>query len=156
MTPFSIVPLGIRDINSVYHLEQDVFPLDAYPYLDLAIMLLTPGMRNLKAVNPANEFLGFIAVADVWMRPDLRPAWVITLGVGRNYQNQGIGGQLLREAESQIRARQIRLTVRRSNTAAIHLYDRSGYIHLQTHPAYYRNGEDGLIMQKHVNHTDGV
>ena len=151
MTPFFVVPLQFRDIHSIYHLEQDIFPLDAYPYLDLAVMLLTPGMRNLKAIDPNNEFLGFIAVADVWFRPDTRPAWVITLGVMRAFQNQGIGGQLLREAELQLKANHIRLTVRRSNTPAIHLYERSEYLHVKTHPAYYRNGEDGLIMEKNLN-----
>ena len=154
MTPFSVVPLTIRDIRHVYRLEQDIFPLDAYPYPDLALMLLTPGMRNFKAINAIHEILGFIAVADVWVRPESRPAWVFTLGVARAYQNQGIGRELLRVVESHLSANRIRLTVRCSNAPAIHLYDRTGYRTVQTYHAYYRDGEDGLIIEKQPQNAD--
>jgi ribosomal protein S18 acetylase RimI-like enzyme len=38
--------------------------------------------------------------------------------------------------------------VRSGNRRAIALYERLGYRWCGTHRGYYRNGEDGLIMQK--------
>jgi ribosomal-protein-alanine N-acetyltransferase len=143
---YSIQPLRLADIQPVYQLEQEIFPQDAYPYLDLAFLLATPGMVNVKAVNPANEFMGFIAVADVWL--PWRPAWIITLGVAKRFQNQGLGHTLLLESEKWLRARRIRLTVRRGNAPAIHLYQKVGYTTLTIHRGYYRDGEDGLVMEK--------
>lgn len=143
---YAIVPLTWRDLRRVYRLEQEIFPKDAYPYLDLAFLLLTPGMVNLKAQSADGEFRGFIAVGDSWLPG--RPAWIITIGVARAQQNRGIGRALLLAIEDRLRARRVRLTVRKSNAPAIHLYTALGYHMLMTHPRYYNDGEDGVVMEK--------
>lgn len=147
MASFTICPAClIRDLREIYQLERDIFPQDAYPYPDLALLLLLPYMVNLKAVDESGKLLGFIAFENAYF--PWSTAWVVTLGVGRAYQNQGVGGALLAAIEPRRRANRIRLTVRRGNTPAIHLYKKHGYQHLKLQPRYYRDGEDGLVMEK--------
>lgn len=149
---FDLRPLRLTDIRAVYSLEREIFPKDAYTYPDLVVLLLTPGMVNLKAVDGGGSFLGFVAVADVWL--PLRPAWIITLGVAQSVQNRGIGGALLSAAESRLRAGRVRLTVRKSNVSAIHLYEKSGYRLDHVEYRYYTDGEDGLVMEKTLSASD--
>ena len=145
----SIKPLRWRDIGAVYRLEQDIFPKDAYPYVDLAFLYLMPQVTNFKAVDAHGTLLGFIAVAEAWLPG--RPAWVITLGVQKNAQRQGIASHLLDAGEQVLRARRLRLTVRAGNQAAINLYEKAGYALVYSHQRYYRDGEDGLVMEKTIN-----
>jgi len=42
----------------------------------------------------------------------------------------------------------IKLTVRRSNIPAIKLYEKLGYYQVDIWSKYYRNGEDGLVLEK--------
>ena len=144
----SLEPLRWRDIRAVYQLEQDIFPKDAYPYFDLAFLYLLPHVTNIKACDESGALLGFISVADAWFPG--RPAWVITVGVNRHFQRQGIATRLLQAAERVLRARRLRLTVRAGNRAAINLYEKMGYTLVYSHQRYYRDGEDGLVMEKTI------
>lgn len=143
--PFSIIPAVWPDLGAIYRLEQSIFPQDAYPYADLLILLSTPGMINLKAITADKSVIGFVAFTGSGLR--LRPAWIITVGVARAWQNQGVGSALMAAIHSRSRAKRIRLTVRVGNAPAIHLYEKLGYQHIKRHKSYYRNGEDGLIME---------
>ena len=42
----------LRDLRALYRLERLIFPRDAYPYFDLALLFLTPGVINLKIAAP--------------------------------------------------------------------------------------------------------
>lgn len=142
----SVRGASIFDIPAVYQLERQVFPFDAYPYLDLSLLFLIPNMVNLKAVNIANDLIGYVCGARAWL--PFRPGWIVTLAVASDYQRQGIGQQLLAECETRLASSRVRLTVRKTNDPAIQLYEKSGYTHIATKSRYYHNGEDGLIMQK--------
>lgn len=133
------------DLRAVYLLERQIFPKDAYPYPDLAILFLTPGVVNLKAVNDQEKLIGYACGTRGWL--PFQPSWVITLGVATAYQNQGVGRKLLRACEERLAPNRVLLTVRISNTPAIHLYESAGYEIIETKRFYYRDGEDGLIME---------
>jgi ribosomal-protein-alanine N-acetyltransferase len=141
-------PLTLWDIRPLYRLERLIFPLDAYPYLDLALLLMMPRMVNLKAVDEQGCLVGMIAVGDVWWPAN--PAWVLTLGVHPQYQSQGLGRHLMQTAEGQLRAKRLRLTVRRGNAAARHLYHSLGYVTLHEQSGYYGDGETGIVMEKRL------
>lgn len=141
-----ILPISWHDLGPLYRLEQAIFPQDAYSYLDLAIVLVMPGMVNRKIVTSGGTLMGFILVADSWL--PWSAAWIITIGVAELYQNQGLGRHLLRTIEPLVRASRLRLTVREGNTPARHLYDVMGYTICRVHPAYYRDGENGVVMEK--------
>lgn len=144
--PIEILAASLRDVHAIHRLEKEIFLYDAYPHLDLAFLFLTPGEVNLKAVNGAGQLVGFVTGSRSWFRS--LPAWIVTLGVASSYQRQGIGRGLLLACEDRLARRRVRLTVRKSNFAAIRLYEQCGYQHLYTKPHYYRNGEDGLVMEK--------
>jgi ribosomal protein S18 acetylase RimI-like enzyme len=40
--------------------------------------------------------------------------------------------------------------VRAGNQAAINLYEKAGYRLVYSHQRYYRDGEDGLVMEKAI------
>jgi hypothetical protein len=44
----------------------------------------------------------------------------------------------------------VKLTVRRNNLEAFHLYEKMGYQQVDIWSHYYRNGEDGLVLEKHL------
>jgi ribosomal protein S18 acetylase RimI-like enzyme len=55
---------------------------------------------------------------------------------------------LLRRCEVELAAQELRLALRRTNEGALGLYLSEGYRQIEVWPAYYRDGEDGLIMGK--------
>jgi ribosomal protein S18 acetylase RimI-like enzyme len=74
--------------------------------------------------------------------------WIASLAVHPTLQRRGVGRLLLAACEQALAMPRIRLTLRRSNERARHLYDRAGYVLTDVWQRYYRNGEDGLVMEK--------
>lgn len=141
-----IVKTSITDLNALRNLEKTCFPLDAWPLLDLVAVLSFPGVVRLKAVENG-EMIGFVAAET---RPHENADWIATLCVHPAYQRRGIGSQLLEACESQLSMPSIRLCVRANNNAAIHMYQRAGYLFIDTWWKYYRDGADALIMEKRL------
>jgi ribosomal-protein-alanine N-acetyltransferase len=73
---------------------------------------------------------------------------VTTLAVMPAYRRRGIAKTLLRECEIALGTEIIRLSVRASNHAAIHLYENTGYRAVDRWEQYYTGGEDALILEK--------
>jgi ribosomal-protein-alanine N-acetyltransferase len=137
----------LLDLNPIYKLEKSIFPRDAYTRLELFIQfMLLPRARNFRLVNSEGNIIGFCGAMDN-IFPG-RPAWIITLGIAKEYQGQGLGRYLLDFGERQLGAKRVRLTVRVSNYPAISLYESHGYIHRRRLRRYYPGGEDGLEMEK--------
>lgn len=136
----------LRDLRAIYQLERAIFPKDAYPYIDLVLLLAMPWVSNTKVMSDDGRTIGFLSVANPLL--PRRPAWIITIGVAEHAQGRGIGTRLMQLAESVCHSDRLKLTVRRSNYAAIELYNKMGYTVLRRFVRYYRDGEDGLIMQK--------
>lgn len=135
------------DLRAVHRLEQAIFPRDAYPYFDLGLLFVLPRIRNLKVVAPDGSLAGFVSVGAALASPDTQ--WIITIGIDRAHQRRGLGEWLLGVAEQCFSRRPCtRLTVRESNLPAVRLYEKTGYIHVSRKPAYYLDGEAGLIMEK--------
>lgn len=68
-----------------------------------------------------------------------------------NFQRQGIASDLLTrlfESATTHGAARILLEVRQSNHGAQQLYTKHGFRTIATRAHYYRDGEDGLIMEK--------
>ena len=147
-SPAAIVAASWRDLTALRRLEQVCFPKDAWPLWDLVGILTFPNVVRLKAMLDG-DMVGFIA-SDI--RPPEGIAWIATIGVLPEQRKRGIGSALLEACEAQLEAghktRQIRLCVRKSNEGAIRLYERFGYREVSTWPAYYLDGEDGLVMEK--------
>jgi len=87
-------------------------------------------------------------------------AEILTIVVAPAHQCKGLGLSLLQIAETCVRGRGadiMFLDVAADNTAAIHLYEKSGYHQCGTRPRYYRravNGKvgrvDAVLYKKHL------
>lgn len=137
----------LLDLRALRRLERVIFPRDAYPYLDLALLFVWPGVLNLKVVAPDGSLAGFVSATRGLAS---QRAWIITLGVNPAHQRHGLGAYLLATAEQRIGRPTMRLTVREGNLTAIRLYERTGYTVIERKWGYYRDGETGLVMEKHV------
>ncbi len=139
-----ILPAGWRDWPGVRVLEKVCFGSDAWSCLDLLFALLGPTSLRLKVVA-GTRLVGF-AVGEP--HPDQGYAWIATLGIHPDFQRQGLGARLLAAVESGLTPPLLKLTVRRSNLAAIRLYEKVGYRAVQTWEKYYAGGEAGIVMEK--------
>lgn len=141
---FTIETATLRDLFQLRKLETESFSEDAWPLFDLAGILCFPGIVRIKAVN-GSRMIGFVS-GDLGSSNKI--GWITTIAVLDAYRRQGIGRALLTACENQMTAPEIRLTVRKSNQAAIQLYAQNGYQAYETWMNYYNGGEDGLVMRK--------
>jgi len=137
----------LLDLRALRRLEGVIFPRDAYPYFDLALLFVWPGVLNLKVVALDGSLAGFVSATRGLAS---QRAWIITLGVNPVHQRHGLGAYLLATAEKRIGRPYMRLTVREGNVTAIRLYERAGYTVIERKWGYYHDGETGLVMEKHV------
>ncbi|MEJ5241340.1 MAG: N-acetyltransferase [Anaerolineales bacterium] len=146
LNSFVIRPAWIWDLGALYFLEHLCFGEDAWSIYDLVAVLTLPGVVRLKAVR-RYRMIGFIAGDP---HPAEGFAWIATIGVHPAYRRQGVGRALLRSCEARLQVPRVRLTVRRSNQAAIRLYEQEGYRIVDSIPAYYRDGETAWLMEKEI------
>ncbi|MFN3842780.1 MAG: GNAT family N-acetyltransferase [Rehaibacterium terrae] len=95
---------------------------------------------------------GTLAGASVLLfRAGSATARLYSLIVAPTRRGQGLGRQLLEDAESLARAHgctRLRLEVRADNPAALALYERAGYLRIARLPGYYDDGGDGWRLEK--------
>jgi len=141
-----ITKASILDLNMLHKLEQRSFAKDAWPLFDLIAVLTFPDVIRLKAMEDG-QMVGFVG-------GDPRPrdgwGWIATIAVDPRYRRHGIGRALLHACESRLGVPKARLTVRRSNQAAIAMYEKEGYSTIDVWKAYYNDGEDGMVMEKQL------
>ena len=144
VSPFQIENASWHDLNPLRQIEKECFAEDAWPLFDLIAVLTFPNIVRLKAVVDGH-MVGF---AGGEPKPSERAGWITTLGVLPAYRRQGIARGLLEACEGQLGLPSIKLSVRRSNLAAIELYQGAGYHQTGVWPRYYYGGEDALILEK--------
>jgi ribosomal-protein-alanine N-acetyltransferase len=143
---FTIEQASWRDLLALSALEKRCFDRDAWPLIEIMGVLAFPGVVRLRAVGDG-KLVGFIA-GDPRKRDNT--GWILTLGVLPDWRRQGIAGALLGVCEEQLHMPQMKLSVRRGNTAAIRLYEKLGYKQVDIWSKYYRGGVDGLVLAKKV------
>ncbi|HSV85001.1 MAG TPA: GNAT family N-acetyltransferase [Levilinea sp.] len=141
---FRIEPAALPDLGELRHLEKACFGSDAWPWLELALVLTLPRIVRLKAVV-GDHLAGFISGE---RRIGEKCGWITNLCVDSEYRKRGIARALLSRCEEEINMQKVRLSVRRSNVDALRLYYQSGYQSHQVWPRYYSGGEDALVLEK--------
>lgn len=139
---------SLRDLGALRRLEQACFEKDVWPLLDLIAVLTWPDVIKLKVVENG-EMIGFAACDP---RSSENASWIATIGIDPRYQRRGFGRALLRACEERTKLPRMKLTVRMSNQAAISMYEKEGYRSVDIWKGYYNDGEDGLVMEKNLNH----
>jgi ribosomal-protein-alanine N-acetyltransferase len=134
------------DLPQVIAIERRVFPT---PW-SLAMFVLERSKQSgicLAAVldsDHGRRLVGYLICSryeEVWH--------VMNVAVDIDHQRSGIASALLAELYRQVDEENARFTleVRRSNHAAIHLYEREGFQAAGMRRRYYQdNGEDALVM----------
>ena len=145
-TEASIQPATWRDLRPIVALEKVCFGRDSWPWPELLAALTFPGTIRLKA-ELEGQMVGF-AIGDRRGRRDL--GWVASVGVHPDYRRRGLGRQLLAACEQGLQTHRVRLSLRKSNEAALELYLQAGYSRVDLWPKYYRDGEDALVMERIV------
>jgi ribosomal protein S18 acetylase RimI-like enzyme len=142
--PHQIVPATWHDLNQLRQIEKECFGPDTWPLWDLIAVLTLPGIVRLKAVVDG-RMVGFVA-GDPKLSEGV--GWITTLGVTAAYRRQGIARALLKSCEEGLSLPVIKLSVRKSNQAAINLYATEGYKQAGVWAKYYTGGEDALVLEK--------
>jgi [ribosomal protein S18]-alanine N-acetyltransferase len=141
-TSLEIRALAYSDLPSVIEIERRAFPT---PWsLAMFVLELSKPTGICLAATRADTLVGYV----ICSRYDLD--WhIMNVAVDPDLRRQGIASALLRELYERAPAERARFTleVRRSNGAAISLYERDGFLVAGTRRRYYQdNGEDALIM----------
>lgn len=131
-------------MNALSKLIKEVFKEDAWPVLDLLAVLIFPGGIHIKA-HTGDTLVGFISVEENLFETC---AWISLVGVASAFRRQGVGESLMKEVEKQVRRQAIQLCVRKSNQAAIQMYEKLEYRRKEIRQKYYSDGEDAIVMGK--------
>src|SRR5574344_2327232 len=140
-----ICKITIDDIEDVLEIEESCFH---YPWDREAFVYE-------KKENPFSKLLGIkendklIGYIDYWITFD--SSTIAKIAVIKEKRNLGLGSLLLQEMEKDLKANNVSsatLEVRKSNVEAKKLYEKNGFIYINTKVAYYENGEDALYYAK--------
>ncbi len=143
MTELELAPVSREDMEQLLELERLSF---ASPW--------TRGMFESEFDNPFAFIIGLwdgsrlVAYLDYWIMGD--EAHVMTIGVHPDYRRRGLALRLMNEMVAAVRHARcayVILEARVSNTPALALYSKLGFVRVGTRKKYYTdNGEDAVVM----------
>lgn len=142
---FSVENMSIEHIGEIAELEKECF---SSPWSENSLKeeLNNPGSHFLVAVN--NGVLGYIGVQEI-----CGEAYITNIAVFEKLRGNGTGRSLLKAAVDGAKSRNcefITLEVRKSNTAAIKLYESEGFIKVGSRKNFYSEPpEDALLYTKY-------
>ena len=172
--PFAIRDFQPADFEALWRIDQAFFPPDiAYSRAELRFYIRRRGSFTLVAieevaieekvapaadlgtgnhdplpVSPAGHGIAGFIVAEAEHHGS---GHVITIDVIAAARRFGVGSLLLRAAEDRLRAAgsgAVELETAVDNVSALSFYKRHGYSVIRTHPRYYSNGVDALVLRK--------
>lgn len=122
------------DLTNIKEIEQD-----NYGYI-LTEELINDNLHT-HFILEDESFIGYISI---WH--DENKAQIESIIV--NVKNNGYGQKLLKYALDYLNGYVITLEVRKSNSIAIHVYEKFGFKTVTIRKNYYKNNEDALLMLK--------
>lgn len=138
---------GLHDFFKLKRLEKLCFGEDAWPWIDILAALVFPQTIRL-VIEIEQELAGFV-IGD--RRRSQKLGWIASIAVHPDHRRRGFGTRLLLACEKELDMTRVRLSLRRSNMAALQLYEQLGYKEIDRWPKYYHNGEDAIVMEKDVS-----
>ena len=134
-------------MDSLIALETTSFQFDRFHRRQL-LYLMTRAKGAMLVYEKDTHVAGMIILT--W-RQNSNAGRILSIAVQPEFQSHGIGGQLLKSAESRARAKlltRMRLEVRADNTQAVAFYEHHSYYRVAALPAYYWDGSDGVRYEK--------
>ena len=136
-----ILNATIYDFNSILSIEKDLkLPTTNFKLFSNLIEL--DKIFVVKVIS-SNQLIGFVE-----LQGDLEEAEIITLGIKKNFQNQGYGKQLINFIIKK-NYKNIFLEVSSSNLKALNFYKSLGFKKISIRKNYYRsvkNQNDAFIL----------
>ena len=132
-----------EDLSAISEIEQLSFK-DPFPSYFLSQLAEANPDAFIVAVE-GDKIIGY-AVVDKW--PDQEH--LVSIAVIPESRKKGIGQTLLRVLIEKMRPGSMRLEVRRSNTSALDLYRKNGFVQIGIAQGYYADGEDAIQMEKRI------
>jgi ribosomal-protein-alanine N-acetyltransferase len=161
---FTIRDFQPADFDALWQIDQNCFPpgisysraeLSYYirrraSFTFLAVPAATIDPDSQKPTTTANiPIAGFIVAEAV-----RASGHIITIDVIAAARRSGVGSLLLHAAENRLCAAHCRSVVLETavdNIPALKFYKLHGYSVIKTHPRYYSNGVDALVLEKNIS-----
>lgn len=141
-----IVKMDASHVPSVAEIEKECFGVDAWSERSVGSELNNPLSLWLVGVEDG-RVAGYVGSQTVCNETDM-----MNVAVTEEFRRRGIAEQLVLTLVEQLKAidsHSLTLEVRASNTPAIGLYNKLGFLQTGLRKNYYRNPkEDALILRK--------
>lgn len=137
-----------EDLSAVAEIEQELFDDHPWTRKDLEYEYRENPYAQFLVLEEEDRVIGY---ADLWILFD--QAQIANIAVRKTHQKRGYGQALMDEMiRRAVRSgcENITLEVRVSNTAAVSLYEKNGFIRAAVRRNYYDDGEDAWLMIKPV------
>jgi ribosomal-protein-alanine N-acetyltransferase len=131
-----------QDMDTIFKIETDSFS-DPYPEGLLKAFLYLPGIYLVALCQGA--IVGYV----IGVMKFASQGHIVSIAVAKAHQGEGVGKKLMLEAIDRLAkmdAKSVRLEVRESNTAAIELYMKLGFVETGKIERYYSDGESARVM----------
>lgn len=136
-----------EDLETLWRIDQECFPPGiAYSRKEFKYYLRLPAAFTIVAEEDGT--IGGFLIAQ-----SSKTGHIITIDVLPPYRRAGLGSQLLEESERRLLASgssAVGLETAVDNVSALKFYKRHGYDVIKTHPRYYSNGVDALVLKKEL------
>lgn len=142
---FSLRDMTVEDIGTIARLENELFPVDAWPLEMFHAELHQPDTRRYLVAEIDGAPVGYAGLLVIDTTADIQ-----TIGVLPSFEGRGIGRAMLTELLTEARRRgadNVMLEVRADNPRAQQLYTRFGFERIHTRRKYYRDGVDAWVMR---------
>lgn len=135
-----------KDLEIIEKIEKEVFPHSGWNKQQYYYEISTNPVALPFVLTNGEDILGYYSI---WEMFDYMT--IATIAVNPKYQGQGYGNILMEDIikkSIELGKKSIDLEVRVSNTKAINLYKKYGFVYSHIRKGYYTNGEDAYFMIK--------
>jgi [ribosomal protein S18]-alanine N-acetyltransferase len=133
-----------EDLSAIHELEETCFK-DPFPSYFIS-QLADANPSTFLVAEDSGRVIGY-AVVDNWTDHQ----HLVSIAVKPDQRRKGVAQALLDHLIQRLREGPLRLELRKSNKAALALYQRNGFTHTGTASSYYTDGEDAIQMEKQID-----
>ncbi|MHB2154135.1 ribosomal protein S18-alanine N-acetyltransferase [Calditrichota bacterium GD2] len=140
--------MRIQDLATIVELERQIF-IDAWSEESFVSEIVSNDYSFPLVMEVNGQIVGY---AVIWRYAD--EMHIANFAIHPEFRQRGLGKQFMRYVLKEFGdARFAFLEVRRTNEAAIRLYQSFGFRTMQIRKKYYRDGEDALVMVKDLRNN---